>query len=175
MTVVWPLMTYKPKTEYFTTSTLEKIVKTSRLSTVECVYNGIAEKAPSYIGPIQTDPGYSAKYSSRVKVSYDFSAVEVREESDKLVVYLPKPKIDDPVLSDELGFIPEGRSGDFGEALRICKEDAMREVQQESSILELANENMERTIRSLIEPLVGKDTTIEFKPLAELPVEENND
>lgn len=176
VTVIWPLSTYKPKTEYFTSSTLEKIVKTSHLSTVECIYNGIAEKDPTYIGPIQTNSGYSAKYNSRVKVSYDLAEVKIENEgNDKLVIYLPKPEIGDPVLDGELGFIPEGYTGDFSEALRICKDDAKQEVQKESSIIELADQNMERTMRALIEPLVGDNMNIEFKALSEYPMEANNE
>lgn len=175
VTVVFPLITHKSEPEYFTSSTLEKVVKVSQLSTVECIYNGIAKKEPTFFGPIQTDSGYSVKYSSRVKVSYDFSAVRVEKNDEGLVVYLPEPKIGDPVLDDELGFIPEGYSGDFGEALSLCKDDVVREVQQESSILELANENMERTITSLMVPLVGKDTEIKFSSLSEYPTEANNE
>ena len=175
VTVVWPLMNYKPKTEYFATSTLEKIVKTSNLSTVDCIYNGIAEKEPTYVGPIQTVAGYSAKYNSRVKVSYDLAAVKVRDENGKLVVYLPEPEIGDPILDGKLSFIPEGYDGDYGEALKICKEDAKQELMQESSIIELANENIERTLKSLIKPLVDKNKTIEFKPVSEYPSEVNNE
>lgn len=169
-TVMVPLVAHRPQTQYFATASLEEIVKTSRLSTIDCVYKGIAEKEPQHIAWLQTDSGYRVKYTARVKLSFDLSQVVFGEDEDgdSILIYLPEPGMDDPVIEDKsLGFIPEGYGGDLGEILRLCKEDARRELREDSSVREMAYENMEKTVRALVEPLAGNDYELEFRRLSE--------
>lgn len=168
LTVGLPLATHRPQTEYFSTATLEDIVKTSKLSTIEYVYRGIAERSPQNFLVFPVDGGYHVKYAATVKLSYDMSKVKFSEHADTITVYLPDPTNEEPVIDTEsFGFMPEGYEGDLGEIVKICKEDVKSEMDKDDSLRALAEDSMQSTVRALIEPLVNSSYDIEFKQLSE--------
>ena len=164
--VALPAVFSKQVTEYYSVSSLEEIVQASNLSTVEYVYTGIANKDPQKFLLMETDSGFRVRYTARVRVSFDLTKIKLEENEEKktIIVTYPEPVIEDPVLEEgSLSFIPENYPGDLKEIIKLCKDDSIEEITADSNVKEMATENLENTIRALVEPLIPKGYTVEFK------------
>lgn len=92
--------TKKSEPSIITTSTLEKILNVSDLSTFEAIYNGVA-KVVSPDDPQKID--YYVSYDATVKAGIDFDQVEISvdDETKIISVKLPEIKITDITVDIE--------------------------------------------------------------------------
>ncbi len=140
------------------TITLEKIVKTSDLSTSVFKYDGIVE-IPNPKKPTNID--YYIYYSASVYAGIDFSQVQFKEDKEKktITAILPEVQINDTVVEPEsLDFMFMNKKADnvsvTTTALTACETDIQRECTSESALLEVARLNTENVIRALAEPVI---------------------
>lgn len=140
------------------TITLEKIVKTSDLSTAVFKYGGIVE-IPNPKKPKNID--YYVSYNASVYAGIDFSQVQFKEDKEKktITAILPEVQINDTVVEPEsLDFMFMNKKADnvsvTTTALTACETDIQRECTSESALLEVARLNTENVIRALAEPVI---------------------
>lgn len=157
------LLLFKPakKSEpsIITTSTLEKILTVSDLSTFEAIYNGIAKVAnPDDAQKID----YYVSYDATVKAGIDFEQVEISvDDTAKIIsVKLPEVKITDitvDIESMDYIFIDDHANTETvsEEAYKRCIDDVTNESNHENAIYELAEQNAKNIIEALIRPFVS--------------------
>lgn len=140
------------------TIALEKIVKTSDLSTAVFQYDGIVEvlnpKKPK-------DVDYYIYYSASVYAGIDFSEVQFTEdeENKKILATIPKVQINDTVVDpNSLDFMFMNKKADnvsvTATALTACETDIQQECTSDSALLEIAQMNAENAVRALAEPII---------------------
>ncbi|MGN1412791.1 MAG: DUF4230 domain-containing protein [Anaerovoracaceae bacterium] len=140
------------KTTYLSSSELENIVNTSRISTVRFVHNGIAD-----IKNAKGKVKYHVYYESTATVSANLEDVKysVDEESRAIIVSLPKLELDKPVIDEKsLEFMPENADYSMKTVLKECKADAKAELESNESVYDTAEENLKETIRALLLPVL---------------------
>lgn len=138
-------------------STLEKVVKTSTLSTYETVYNGIVpvmnEKKPEKVD-------YYISYEATVKAGLDFNEIEItkNDEDKKIVVTLPKISLLTPTVDEDLEYIIVSskvkENGLFAEAYKLAKDDVANESTKQDVLLKYATDNAKNLIKGLLSPFV---------------------
>lgn len=140
------------------TSTLEKIVKISDLSTFEAVYNGIASVPnPKEEGAIS----YYVSYDGRVKagINVEDISIDVNKDDKIITVTLPEIKITDvsvDITSLDYLFCDD-KANTYSvseEAYRKCIDDATNKSSQTAILYELAEENAKNFIHALLSPFV---------------------
>ena len=139
-------------TQIITSSTLERLVNISKLSTAEFVYNGIADKIND-----DGSTAYHVYYASSVRASIDMGDIDfdIDEEARTVTPILPDIVIDDPVLDEtSLELMPRNPNSSLPELISLCKQDALTEVKSDGQIYETAQENLRSTIEALLNPLL---------------------
>ena len=142
-----------------TTSTLEKILNVSDLSTFEAIYNGVA-KVTNPDDPQEID--YYVSYNATVKAGIDFEQVVISVDEDAKIisVKLPKIKISDitvDIESMDYIFINDDANTETvsEEAYKQCIDDVTRESNSETAIFQLAEQNAKNIVEALIRPFVS--------------------
>ena len=142
-----------------TTSTLEKILNVSDLSTFEAIYNGVA-KVTNPDDPQEID--YYVSYNAAVKAGIDFEQVVISVDEDAKIisVKLPKIKISDitvEIESMDYIFVNDDANTETvsEEAYKKCIDDVTRESNNETAIFELAEQNAKNIVEALIRPFVS--------------------
>ena len=141
-----------------TTSSLQKIIKVSRLSTSTAVYNGIAkvknEKKSDKID-------YYVAYEAKVSAGIDFDKVDivVDHEAKKVSIKIPDVYITDVVVDvSSMDFIFNDKSANKSavteKAFKACEEDAETESKEQNAIFELAQQNAVNAITALVKPFI---------------------
>lgn len=140
------------------TIALEKIVKTSDLSTAVFQYDGIVE-IPNPKKPKDID--YYIYYSASVYAGIDFSEIQFKEDKENKVITatLPEVHINDTVVDpDSLDFMFMNKKADnvsvTSTALTACETDIQQECTSDSALLEVAQLNAENSVRALTEPII---------------------
>ena len=185
--VLVPMLEPAPKTRNVTESSLEKAVDINELSTLDYTYSGIAEKINSFaIGDIHTPVGdltspewvdFRVKYSANIRVEFDMSDIdfEIDNESRVITVLLPEIVLGTPHIDEKsFGFLPEGKSADLADVIRLCRNDAKAEISQDTQIEERAYENLESTVTALTLPLIGDEYSLEFRHGSDDPSSSDN-
>ena len=157
----------KPAPQIDITTTLEKIVETSDLSTAVFQYKGIVE-IPNQKNPKKID--YYICYTASVYAGIDFSQVKFTEnkETKTIVATLPEVGIQDTVVDpNSLDFMFQSKKADnisiLDNALTACETDIRQECTSESALLDVARLNAENAVRALTEPVMDticKDYTL---------------
>lgn len=149
----------KSEPSIITTSTLEKILTVSDLSTFEAIYNGIA-KVTNPDDAQKVD--YYVSYDATVKAGIDFEQVEISvDDTAKIIsVKLPEVKITDITVdigSMDYIFIDDHANTETvsEEAYKWCINDVTDESTHEDAIYELAEQNAKNIIEALIRPFVS--------------------
>ena len=168
----------EPEPQIDVTTTLEKIVKTSDLSTAVFQYQGIVE-IPNQKNPKKID--YYICYTASVYAGIDFSAVKFAEnkEAKTITATLPEVKIQDTVVDpDSLDFMFQNKKADnisvLDAAFTACETDIRQECTSESALLSNAQMNAENTVRALTEPVmqaICSDYTLVIQTENTKPVE----
>ena len=150
----------KPQPQVLNTSTLEKIINVSELSTFTAVYNGIAEVANEK-KPEQID--YYVSYEATVDAGIDFQAVDISMDEEQKIITLKVPEAHITNLAvdmSSLDFIflnkKADKSGVTEAAYKACEEDVKRESEQQTAICELAKQNAENVLKALAQPIVNQ-------------------
>ena len=146
------------KTSVITTTTLQKIVNESELSTSTAIYNGVAEvynekkadKIDCYVA-----------YNAKVSAGIDFGKIKIEvNETNKIVnITLPEvhiTNIDVDVESMDFIFNNEkANTSTFTEkALKACEEDVKKESAEQTAILDLAKQNAVNAVTAWVKPFV---------------------
>ena len=137
-----------------TSSTLEKVIQTSELSTSKFVYNGIAEKPEKYHRTCYL------RYQATVKVGVDLKDVTVKvNEADKTVTpILPPVQIGKAVLNeDEIDVIHKPADMHLSEEIKLCKADAEKEAKASKKLRRSAEENLKAEVEALLMPVLEED------------------
>lgn len=140
------------------TLALEKIVKTSDLSTAVFKYGGIVEvhnaKKPK-------DIDYYISYKASVYAGVDFSEIQFKKDDTEKTIFalLPEVTIKDTVVDPEsLDFIFMNKKANdvsvTSTALTACETDIQQECTNENALLEVARLNTENAVRALTEPII---------------------
>ena len=148
----------KREAEILTTSTLEKIINVSELSTFEAVYNGIAVvKNPE----MEEQIDYYVTYKAKVQAGIDFEKVEVSKDDEKkqILVKIPEIELGEPMVDiASMDYIFENKSANTQtvseEAYKACIQDARQESEKEEAIVALAKQNAQNIIKALIQPFI---------------------
>lgn len=150
----------EPQPQVLNTSTLEKIINVSELSTFTAVYNGIAEVANEK-KPDQID--YYVSYEATVNAGIDFQTVGVSMDEEQKIITLKVPEAHITNLAvdmSSLDFIflnkKADKSGVTEDAYKACEEDVKRESEQQTAICELAKQNAENVLKALTKPIVDQ-------------------
>ena len=157
--VLLPKGVKKSEPSIITTSTLEKILNVSDLSTFEAIYNGVA-KVSNLDDPQEID--YYVSYDATVKAGIDFAQVviSIDDEAKIISVKLPKIKISDitvDIESMDYIFVNDDANTETvsEEAYKKCIDDVTRESNNETAIFELAEQNAKNIVEALIRPFVS--------------------
>lgn len=140
------------------TMMLEKIVKTSDLSTAVFKYGGIVEvhnpKKPK-------DIDYYINYKASVYAGVDLTEIQFQKDDNAktITAVLPEVTIQDTVVDPEsLDFIFMNKKANNASvtstALTACEADIQQECTSESALLEVARSNAENAVRALTEPVI---------------------
>ena len=159
LVVLLPKGVKKSEPSIITTSTLEKILNVSDLSTFEAIYNGVA-KVTNPDDPQEID--YYVSYNATVKAGIDFEQVVISVDEDAKIisVKLPKIKISDitvDIESMDYIFVNDDANTETvsEEAYKKCIDDVTRESDNETAIFELAEQNAKNIVEALIRPFVS--------------------
>lgn len=159
LVVLLPKGVKKSEPSIITTSTLEKILNVSDLSTFEAIYNGVA-KVTNPDDPQEID--YYVSYNATVKAGIDFEQVVISVDEDAKIisVKLPKIKISDitvDIESMDYIFVNDDANTETvsEEAYKKCIDDVTRESNSETAIFQLAEQNAKNIVEALIRPFVS--------------------
>ncbi len=139
-----------------TTSTLREVISISELSTGEFCYNGVVS-IPHKDHPEKSD--YSVKYDSTVKAGIDAKDIDFKiDRKNKTVTpIIPAIQINDVIINDgSISTIPQNVTATLKDALSYCKEDALKEANQNEKLIATAKSNLQDSITALLTPLLKK-------------------
>lgn len=156
---VIPTLTEKEYDPQITvTSTIEKIINKSELSTFQVTYNGVATVKNS---ENSEKVAYYVSYNAITKAGFDFSKLNpiVDEVNKKIIVEIPeitlqKPNVD--ISSLQYIFIDKSKDklGVSQEAYKECINDVVNESEKDNAIKEIAKNNAKNIVIGLLEPFV---------------------
>ena len=146
----------KVEPEISVSATLEKIVKTSDLSTFEAVYNGIAtvmnEKKPDKVD-------FHVSYEAKVKAGIDVKQIKMSINEEEKIIYITLPEItlgEPSVDISTMDYIFENEKANTENvsavAYKACIADVKKESDKEDAIFELAKENAQNIVKALVIP-----------------------
>lgn len=164
--VIVPAINNRNNTAKIVTETqLQEVVAINKLSTARSVYKGVAIK--------YNDDGsiaYHVYYKSDVTAGINMKDITytIDEENKVVTPLLPEPTINSPeVDASSIEFFEQNPSVDMGEALSLCKQDALEKVSQSTEIKSYATANLQKTVEALMNPLLSdKGYTISWTPTA---------
>lgn len=153
-----------------TVSALEKIVETSKLSSYEINYTGIA-KRNNEKNPEKVD--YYVSYSATVKAGIEFNQIDFSLDDENKVVVARLPAVEitscyvDPSSLDYLFYNNKlNKDGVTKEAFDLCTVDLEEEINKNETLHTLAEQNAKKTIEALISPFIealGGEYTLEIR------------
>lgn len=157
------------KQEVVTISTLEKVIKTSSLSTYETVYNGVA----TVMNEDNKNIDYYVTYEATIKAGLDFNELSIKKDDEKhiFIVSIPPITLQDPTVAiEKLDYIIINRKvekqGLIANAYSICVNDVKQKAKNQTAIYDYASQNAENLIKGLISPFIEQidgDYGIEFE------------
>lgn len=156
------------KTDF--SSRLSKIVDVNRLSTARFTYEGIAEKHNN-----ENEVEYRVFYSADVEASFDMSKIDFTHiDEEQKIVYpiLPDIQLKAKVDEDSFEFFEQNPQTSTPDVIKICRKDAANEVEKNSSITEVAKENLKDAVIALTTPLLeseGYTISWDAPPVKEKP------
>lgn len=146
--------------EVITVSTLQKIINVSELSTFTAVYNGIAQVS-NETKPTQID--YYVAYDARVDAGIDFDDLIIDVDDVEKIVTIQLPEVHiigvtvDISSLDFLFFNEKANTSTvIQEAYKACEADVQQESEQQSAIVELAEQNAINILTALTKPFINQ-------------------
>lgn len=157
--VLQPREEKEPEPSLITTSTLEKILDVSDLSTYEAIYNGVA-KVTNPDDPQEID--YYVSYSATVKAGIDFKKIKVSLDEKDKIISVELPELQPPEVMVDIGsmdyifFNEDANTETVSEqAYKQCIEDVTQESKNERAIYDLAEQNARNIVEALIRPFIN--------------------
>ena len=139
-------------------ASLKEVIETSKLSTVEFIYNSTTT--------VKTDKGkpkYHIAYEGTVKAGFDFNKIKLEkdEKNKKIVVIIPEIKINAVNINDKsFDFIfmkdKYDTENTFQEAYKACYKDLENKAQSNENIKKMAYDNAVDTMSAILMPLEEK-------------------
>ena len=122
----------------------------SNLSSLESVYNGIAD--------IRKDgKEYHIRYQAKIKLGANFSDLDIRLDNGKktLEIIAPEVSIVDIIVDpSSLAFIPSNPPVDINEILDACLNDVREAAQKDYRLQEKAQDSFISIIEGFLSPLI---------------------
>ena len=147
------------ETTIITKSTLTDVIKTSQISTYQMNYNGVAKKVKKG----EKKAAYLVNYEANIKAGVDMRKIEIMSiEDNKISIKLPAIEIEEPnVDMQKLDYIfydkSEDKEGVTNEAYKLAVNDAKTETKNNKAIKKLAEDNLKRLLKALIDPLIEEN------------------
>lgn len=147
------------ETTIITKSTLTDVIKTSQISTYQMTYNGVAKKVKKG----EKKAVYLVNYETNIKAGVDMRKIEIMSiEDNKISIKLPAIEIEEPnVDMQKLDYIfydkSEDKEGVTNEAYKLAVNDAKTETKNNKAIKKLAEDNLKRLLKALIDPLIEEN------------------
>lgn len=147
------------ETTIITKSTLTDVIKTSQISTYQMTYNGVAKKVKKG----EKKAAYLVNYEANIKAGVDMRKIEIMSiEDNKISIKLPAIEIEEPnVDMQKLDYIfydkSEDKEGVTNEAYKLAVNDAKTETKNNKAIKKLAEDNLKRLLKALIDPLIEEN------------------
>lgn len=172
--IIVPAIKSRDNTGTILTETqLQEVVAINKLSTARSVYKGIAVKYDE-----EGNIVYHVYYKSDVTAGINMADITYTiDEENKLVTpTIPEPTINSPeVDASSIEFFEQNPNVDMGEALSLCKQDALDKVSQSTEIKSYATANLQKTVEALMNPLLSeKGYTISWTTTEETQTGEND-
>ena len=146
------------ETTIITKSTLTDVIKTSQMT-----YNGVAKKVKKG----EKKAAYLVNYEANIKAGVDMRKIEIMSiEDNKISIKLPAIEIEEPnVDMQKLDYIfydkSEDKEGVTNEAYKLAVNDAKTETKNNKAIKKLAEDNLKRLLKALIDPLIEENWSVE--------------
>ena len=147
------------ETTIITKSTLTDVIKTSQISTYQMTYNGVDKKVKKG----EKKAAYLVNYEANIKAGVDMRKIEIMSiEDNKISIKLPAIEIEEPnVDMQKLDYIfydkSEDKEGVTNEAYKLAVNDAKTETKNNKAIKKLAEDNLKRLLKALIDPLIEEN------------------
>lgn len=147
------------ETTVITKSTLTDVIKTSQISTYQMTYNGVAKKVKKG----EKKAAYLVNYEANIKAGVDMRKIEIMSIKDnKISIKLPAIEIEEPnVDMQTLDYIfydkSEDKEGVTNEAYKLAVNDVKTETKNNKAIKKLAEDNLKRLLKALIDPLIEEN------------------
>ena len=149
-------------------SSLEKVLETSQLTTLQYTYNAIAEVKKEFFDTIK----YHVAYEGTVQAGIDFEDIDIYINKEKkiITITLPEVSIQNVIVSAEsMEYIFNDDKYESetvaSEAYSACVKDLQTRAEKEVQLLQMAKHNARDVVQALIEPWVkqvDKEYTIEI-------------
>ena len=149
-------------------SSLEKVLETSQLTTLQYTYNAIAEVKKEFFDTIK----YHVAYEGTVQAGIDFEDIDIDINKEKkiITITLPEVSIQNVIVSAEsMEYIFNDDKYESetvaSEAYSACVKDLQTRAEKEVQLLQMAKHNARDVVQALIEPWVkqvDKEYTIEI-------------
>ena len=138
-------------------SSLEKVLETSQLTTLQYTYNAIAEVKKEFFDTIK----YHVAYEGTVQAGIDFEDIDIdiNEEKKLITITLPEVSIQNVIVSAEsMEYIFNDDKYESetvaSEAYSACVKDLQTRAEKEVQLLQMAKDNARDAVQALIEPWV---------------------
>ena len=149
-------------------SSLEKVLETSQLTTLQYTYNAIAEVKKEFFDTIK----YHVAYEGTVQAGIDFEDIDIdiNEEKKLITITLPEVSIQNVIVNAEsMEYIFNDDKYETetvaSEAYSACVKDLQTRAEKEVQLLQMAKDNARDAVQALIEPWgkqVDEEYTIEI-------------
>ena len=138
-------------------ASLEKVLETSQLTTLQYTYNAIAEVKKEYFDTVK----YHVAYEGTVQAGIDFEdiAIDIDEATKHITITLPETSIQHVIVtaeSMEYIFNEDKYESETvaSEAYGACVKDLKNRAEHEVQLLQMAKDNAKDAVKALIEPWV---------------------
>ena len=149
-------------------SSLEKVLETRQLTTLQYTYNAIAEVKKEFFDTIK----YHVAYEGTVQAGIDFEDIDIdiNEEKKLITITLPEVSIQNVIVNAEsMEYIFNDDKYETetvaSEAYSACVKDLQTRAEKEVQLLQMAKDNARDAVQALIEPWgkqVDEEYTIEI-------------
>lgn len=150
------ILSRPPKLTTFSESSLKESFTIDELSTVEFIYNSIAEVKGTEKNKKVIK--YYVAYNGTVKAGFNSKDLKVtkNEKSKKYVVEIPEMKINSTNVKSDIKFIftkaKYEKETVYAEAYSACINDLEIKSKDNSTLLEMAKTNAISTVKALVKP-----------------------
>jgi len=112
---------------------------------------------------VKKKAAYLVNYEANIKAGVDMRKIEIMSiEDNKISIKLPAIEIEEPnVDMQKLDYIfydkSEDKEGVTNEAYKLAVNDAKTETKNNKAIKKLAEDNLKRLLKALIDPLIEEN------------------